>query len=210
VCRRFRLDHSGRNPGDITEVSDVSGGVYSGLDWNRALTVSSDTFTRVTSRFECRIGFIYGSEKHLPPDSQIWSVKNNQGEHNMLKDSKAFSGFSTGDIPKTKEFYAATLGLDVTESHGVLTLRLAGGNNVLIYPKPNHVPATFTVLNFSVNDVDLAVDELTKRGVRFEIYDLPDLKTDKKGIMRGNGPTIAWFKDSAGNILSVIEQTGTP
>jgi catechol 2,3-dioxygenase-like lactoylglutathione lyase family enzyme len=128
----------------------------------------------------------------------------------MLKDSKAFSGFSTGDIPKTREFYAATLGLDATESHGVLTLRLAGGNNVLIYPKPNHVPATFTVLNFPVQDVDLAVDELTRRGILFEICDLPGLKTDKKGIMLGNGPTIAWFKDPAGNILSVMEQAGTP
>ena len=124
----------------------------------------------------------------------------------MLKNSKAFSGFSAGDIPKAKEFYAGTLGLDVSESHGLLTLSLAGGNNVLIYPKPNHVPATFTVLNFPVTDVDLAVDELTKRGVRFEKYDLPDLKTDKKGVMRGNGPTIAWFKDPAGNILSVIDQ----
>jgi catechol 2,3-dioxygenase-like lactoylglutathione lyase family enzyme len=126
----------------------------------------------------------------------------------MLKDSKAFSGFSTGDIPKTKEFYAGTLGLDVAESHGVLTLRLAGGNNVLIYPKPNHVAATFTVLNFPVRDVDRAIDELTKRGVRFETYDLSGLKTDEKGIMRGNGPTIAWFKDPAGNILSVVEETG--
>ena len=124
----------------------------------------------------------------------------------MLKHSKAFSGFSAGDIPKVRKFYSETLGLDLTESHGLLTLRLAGGNNVLIYPKPNHVPATFTVLNFPVTDVDLVVDELTKRGVRFEIYDLPNLKTDKKGIMRGNGPTIAWFKDPAGNILSVIEE----
>jgi predicted enzyme related to lactoylglutathione lyase len=124
----------------------------------------------------------------------------------MLKDSKAFSGFSAGDIPKVRKFYSETLGLDVTESHGVLTLRLAGGNNVLIYPKPNHVPATFTVLNFPVKDVDLVVDELTKRGVRFEIYDLPNLKTDEQGIMRGNGPTIAWFKDPAGNILSVIAE----
>ncbi len=124
----------------------------------------------------------------------------------MLKHSKAFSGFSAGDIQTAKKFYSETLGLDVTEFHGVLTLRLAGGNNVLIYPKPNHVPATFTVLNFPVKDVDLAVDELTKRGVRFEMYDLPNLKTDKKGIMRGNGPTIAWFKDPAGNILSVIEE----
>jgi catechol 2,3-dioxygenase-like lactoylglutathione lyase family enzyme len=124
----------------------------------------------------------------------------------MLRDSKAFSGFSAGDTQTAKKFYSETLGLDVAESHGLLTLRLAGGNNVLIYPKPNHVPATFTVLNFPLKDVDLAVDELTKRGVRFEIYDLPDLKTDKKGIMRGNGPTIAWFKDPAGNILSVIEE----
>src|SRR5437868_15474390 len=123
----------------------------------------------------------------------------------MLKDSKAFSGFSAGDIPKTKEFYAAALGLDVMESHGLLTLHLAGGNNVLIYPKPNHVPATFTVLNFPVRDVDHAVDELTKRGIRFEIYNQGDLKTDEKGIMRGNGPTIAWFKDPAGNILSVLK-----
>ena len=134
------------------------------------------------------------------------STKNNQEDNSMLKDSKAFSGFSAGDIPTEKEFYSETLGLDVTESHGLLTLRLAGGNNVLIYPKPNHVPATFTVLNFPVKDVDLAVDELTKRGIRFEKYDLPDLKTDMKGIMRGNGPTIAWFKDPAGNILSVIEE----
>jgi predicted enzyme related to lactoylglutathione lyase len=124
----------------------------------------------------------------------------------MLRDSKAFSGFSVTDIQTAKKFYSETLGLDVTESHGVVTLRLAGGHKVLIYPKPNHVPATFTVLNFPVKDVDLAVDELTKRGVRFEMYDLRNLKTDKKGIMRGNGPTIAWFKDPAGNILSVIEE----
>ena len=114
----------------------------------------------------------------------------------MLEASKAFSGFSANDIGKAK----------VSQSHGLLTLHLAGDNNVLIYPKPNHVPATFTVLNFPVKDVDQAVDELTKRGVRFEIYDLPDIKTDKKGIMRGKGPTIAWFKDPAGNILSVLEQ----
>ena len=126
----------------------------------------------------------------------------------MLENSKAFSGFSANDIAKEKEFYAGTLGLDVSEAHGLLTLRLAGGHNVIIYPKPNHVPATFTVLNFPVGDVDLAVDELKKRGVRFEQYNLPDLKTDEKGIMRGNGPTIAWFKDPAGNILSVLEQEG--
>src|SRR5256885_16145698 len=109
----------------------------------------------------------------------------------MLKESKAFSGFSAGDMGKVREFYAETLGLSVSESHGMLTLRLAGGNDVLIYPKRNHIPASFTVLNFPVKDVDLAVDELKKRGVRFEQYDLPNLKTDEKGIMRGNGPTIA-------------------
>ena len=124
----------------------------------------------------------------------------------MLGDSKAFSGFSANDTEKAKEFYGRTLGLKVSETNGLLTLHLAGGSNVLIYPKPNHTPATFTVLNFPVDDMDQAVDELTKRGVRFEIYDLPDLKTDNKGIMRGSGPTIAWFKDPAGNILSVIEQ----
>jgi predicted enzyme related to lactoylglutathione lyase len=123
----------------------------------------------------------------------------------MLGDSKAFSGFSVNDIGKAEEFYGSTLGLKVSESNGLLTLHLAGGNNVLIYPKPNHTPATFTVLNFPVKDVDQAVDDLAKRGVHFEIYDLPDIKTDKKGIMRGNGPTIAWFKDPAGNILSVLE-----
>jgi predicted enzyme related to lactoylglutathione lyase len=129
----------------------------------------------------------------------------------MLRDSKAFSGFSANDIPKAKEFYGQTLGLKVSESNGLLTLHLTGGNNVLVYPKPNHTPAAFTVLNFPVEDVDQAVDELTKRGVRFEIYDLPNIKTDKKGIMRGNGPTIAWFKDPAGNILSVLErEQGSP
>ena len=128
----------------------------------------------------------------------------------MLKNSKAFSGFSANDIPRAKEFYAGTLGLTVSEDHGRLTLRLAGGNNVIVYPKPNHVPATFTILNFAVDDVDQAVDKLKKRGVRFEQYNQPDLKTDEKGIMRGNGPTIAWFKDPAGNILSVIEKSEAP
>src|SRR6266849_9331550 len=124
----------------------------------------------------------------------------------MLKDSKAFSGFSVDDIRKAKEFYGQTLGLKVSESHGLLTLHLAGGNNVLIYPKPNHAPATFTILNFPVGNVDKAVDELAKRGVRFEIYNTPDIKTDEKGIMSGRGPTVAWFKDPAGNILSVLDE----
>ena len=127
----------------------------------------------------------------------------------MLEKSEAFSGFAAPDIPKEKEFYSEKLGLKTSEDHGLLRLHLASGNNVLIYPKPNHVPATFTVLNFPVENVDVAVDQLKKRGVRFEHYDNPNLKTDDKGIMRGNGPTIAWFKDPAGNILSVIDQAGT-
>ena len=126
----------------------------------------------------------------------------------MLEQSHAFSGFSSNDIPKAAEFYGRTLGLDVKQADGMLELHLAGGHHVIVYPKPNHEPATFTVLNFPVESVDAAVDELTKRGVRFEKYDMPDLKTDARGIMRGNGPTIAWFKDPAGNILSVIEADG--
>jgi catechol 2,3-dioxygenase-like lactoylglutathione lyase family enzyme len=123
----------------------------------------------------------------------------------MLEKSKAFSGFSVNDTQKAKEFYGRTLGLEVSESNGLLNLRLAGGTTVLIYPKPNHVPATFTVLNFPVDSVDKAVDDLTKRGVRFQVYSEPDLKTDERGIFRGGGPVIAWFKDPAGNILSVLE-----
>ncbi len=124
----------------------------------------------------------------------------------MLSNSKAFSGFSVNDTQKAKQFYGQTLGLEVSESNGLLTLHLAGDNKVLIYPKPNHTPATFTILNFPVDNVDKAVDELTKRGVRFEIYNQLDIKTNEKGIMRGKGPTIAWFKDPAGNILSVLDR----
>src|ERR1700730_598125 len=126
----------------------------------------------------------------------------------MLEKSKAFSGFSANDIQRAKEFYGRTLGLDVSESHGLLNLHLAGGTTVLIYPKPNHVPATFTVLNFPVDSVDKAVDELTKRGVRFQIYSEPELTPEERGIFRGAGPVIAWFKDPAANILSVLEHKG--
>jgi catechol 2,3-dioxygenase-like lactoylglutathione lyase family enzyme len=124
----------------------------------------------------------------------------------MFEKSKAFSGFSVNDTQKAKEFYGRTLGLEVSESNGLLKLHLASGTTVLIYPKPNHTPATFTILNFPVDNVDKAVDELTKRGVRFEIYNQPNLKTDERGVFRGEGPVIAWFKDPAGNILSVLEQ----
>ena len=124
----------------------------------------------------------------------------------MFKDTNAFSGFSVDDVPKAKAFYGQTLGLEVSEAYGLLELHLAGGSKILIYPKPNHTPATFTILNFPVDNIEQAVDELTKLGVRFERYDEGDLKTDEKGIFRGGGPKIAWFKDPAGNILSVLEE----
>jgi predicted enzyme related to lactoylglutathione lyase len=122
----------------------------------------------------------------------------------MFRQSRAFSGFSTNDIERARKFYADTLGVDVSDDNGMLSLHLAGGGNVLIYPKPNHEPATFTVLNFPVKNIDETVDKLTNAGVQFERYD--GMKQDQRGIMRDQGPPIAWFKDPAGNILSVLEQ----
>jgi catechol 2,3-dioxygenase-like lactoylglutathione lyase family enzyme len=124
----------------------------------------------------------------------------------MFKDTKAFSGFSVNDLQKAQEFYGQTLGLDVTKDKEGLVLHITGGCKIFIYPKPNHAPATFTILNFPVDNVEKAVGELAKRGVRFEIYSEGDLKTDEKGIFRGEGPKIAWFKDPAGNFLSVLEE----
>lgn len=122
----------------------------------------------------------------------------------MFGDTRAFSGFSVDDIPKAKHFYGETLGLRVSEEHGMLNLHIAGGTDILVYPKGNHTPAEFTVLNFPVDDIDRAVDELTARGVRFERYE--GMKADEKGIVRGSaGPQIAWFKDPAGNVLSVLQ-----
>jgi catechol 2,3-dioxygenase-like lactoylglutathione lyase family enzyme len=127
-------------------------------------------------------------------------------EREMFEDTKAFSGYSVDDIGRAKEFYGRTLGLKVTDENGLLNLHVAGGTNILIYPKPtNHEPATFTVLNFPVEDVEQAVDGLIERGVTFEQYE-GDLETDEKGIFHGGGPKIAWFRDPAGNILSVIEE----
>jgi len=124
----------------------------------------------------------------------------------MLNVNKAFSSFSVNDIQKAKEFYGKTLGLELASGpEGTLVLPLSGGTKALMYPKPNHQAATFTVLNFPVDNVEKAVDVLSQRGVLFEVYDEPSLKTDARGISRGNGPTIAWFKDPAGNILSVLE-----
>ncbi|MGI8735447.1 MAG: VOC family protein [Pyrinomonadaceae bacterium] len=122
----------------------------------------------------------------------------------MFKEAEAFSSFSVNDLKKAREFYGGTLGLEVAETPEGLELHLAG-NTVFIYPKPNHTPASFTVLNFSVNNIEEAVDEIVALGLRLEHYDLPDMKTDERGIARGPGPKIAWFKDPAGNILSVLE-----
>jgi catechol 2,3-dioxygenase-like lactoylglutathione lyase family enzyme len=125
----------------------------------------------------------------------------------MLKDSPAFSGFSSNDISQAKEFYGEKLGLDVAEENGILRLRLGGGHTVIIYPKENHEPATFTVLNFPVTDIERAVDGLRAKGVEFEHYGGNDgPRTDARGIFRDEGPLIAWFVDPAGNILSVLEQ----
>jgi catechol 2,3-dioxygenase-like lactoylglutathione lyase family enzyme len=124
----------------------------------------------------------------------------------LFKDAKAFSSFSVNDLKQAKEFYGQTLGLDVSESAEGLELRNKG-TTVFLYPKPNHTPASFTVLNFPVDDIETAVEELETMGIRLEHYDLPDIKTDERGIFRGDpGPQIAWFKDPAGNILSVLEE----
>jgi catechol 2,3-dioxygenase-like lactoylglutathione lyase family enzyme len=124
-----------------------------------------------------------------------------------LSSAPAFSGYSTNDVPAAKRFYGDTLGLETTESMGGLGLRFSNGHRVFIYPKPNHEPATFTVLNFPVDDVEATVDALTARGVTFERY--PGMTQDAKGIARSSGPDqgpdIAWFKDPAGNILSVLK-----
>jgi catechol 2,3-dioxygenase-like lactoylglutathione lyase family enzyme len=125
----------------------------------------------------------------------------------LFENTKAFSGFSVDDIPAAKRFYGETLGLEVSEDNGLLTLHIAGDRDVLVYPKPNHEPATFTILNFPVDEIEPAVDALAERGVSFERYEGSELETDEKGIFHGGGPLIAWFKDPAGNVLSVIEQS---
>lgn len=125
----------------------------------------------------------------------------------MLQNSKAFSSFSVDDVQKAKEFYHGVLGLEVKDNPmGVIEVVVSASSNILLYPKTNHVPATFTVLNFPVENIEQTVDELIAKGVKFEIYNQESIKTDQKGISRGNGgPDIAWFRDPAGNILSVLE-----
>ncbi len=125
----------------------------------------------------------------------------------MFEETEAFSGFAVPDVEAAKQFYGDTLGISVTEEEGMLSLHIAGGRDVLIYPKPDHAPANYTILNFPVPDVERAVDELAERGVQFEHYPEMEADTDAKGIFRGGGPLIAWFTDPAGNILSVIEQS---
>jgi catechol 2,3-dioxygenase-like lactoylglutathione lyase family enzyme len=123
----------------------------------------------------------------------------------MFTDTKAFSGFAVPGIEAARAFYADTLGIEVTEEHGLLTLHLAGGDRpTLIYPKPDHKPATYTILNFPVDDIEAAVDELVARGVTIERYE--GMAQDERGIMRAGGPYIAWFTDPAGNVLSVLQE----
>ena len=125
----------------------------------------------------------------------------------MLANSKAYNGFAVDDLEQARRFYGETLGLDtevLDEENGLMTLHLAGGRDTLVYRKPDFTPATYTILNFEVDDIDEAVDGLVERGVRFERYDAFD--QDEKGISRGRGPAIAWFKDPAGNILSVLQE----
>ncbi len=122
----------------------------------------------------------------------------------MFANSKAFSGFAVDDLQKAREFYGDTLGVKTSEQNGLLTLHLAGDRDTMVYEKPDFVPATYTILNFPVDDIDQAVEELSGRGVRFERYDGFD--QDEKGIARGPGPQVAWFKDPAGNTLALMEQ----
>ena len=126
----------------------------------------------------------------------------------MFTNAKAFSGFAVDDVAAAREFYGDKLGLEVSEENGLLTLQIAGDRPTLVYPKEGHTPAEYTILNFPVDDIDAAVDELTSRGVELERYEGTEVETDDKGIFRGGGPLIAWFKDPAGNVLSVIEADG--
>jgi catechol 2,3-dioxygenase-like lactoylglutathione lyase family enzyme len=122
----------------------------------------------------------------------------------MFTDTKAFSGFAVDDLARARDFYGGTLGIRTSEEHGLMTLHLAGDRPTLVYPKPGHTPADYTILNFSVDDIDAAVEELTRRGVVFERYD--GFPQDEEGVMRGEGPPIAWFRDPAGNVLSVLQE----
>jgi catechol 2,3-dioxygenase-like lactoylglutathione lyase family enzyme len=122
----------------------------------------------------------------------------------MFAMTEAFSGFAVDDLDRAQQFYGETLGLETSVEHGLMTLHLAGERPTLVYPKPNHTPADYTILNFKVDDVESAVDELAARGVQLERYD--GMEQDERGIMRGGGPYIGWFKDPAGNVLAVLQE----
>ena len=167
------------------------------------LRTAGDVVTLLTARMEI-------AHSHLTVLLDLLGVQNlaEPQVETMLTDSPAFGAFSCDDVPAAKEFYGNVLGLDVTEENGMLTLHLGGGRSKLVYSKGDqHVPASFTVINFPVDDVEAAVDELTTRGVIFEKYEGSPMSTDDKGVFRKRGPLIAWFKDPAGNILSVIAPT---
>jgi len=121
----------------------------------------------------------------------------------VFANTKAFSGFAVDDMEKAREFYGKTLGIRTSEEYGLMTLHLAGDRDTLVYPKPDHTPATYTILNFPVDDIEQAVDTLVERGVRFERYE--DFEQDERAIFRKGGPYIAWFTDPAGNMLSVLQ-----
>ena len=133
------------------------------------------------------------------------SKRSEERASNIFKEAESFSSFSVNDLKAAKDFYSQRLGLDVSETPEGLELR-TGDNTMFLYPKPNHTPASFTVLNFKVDDIQEAIKELAAVGVSLERYNLPDIKTDERGIFGGPGHQIAWFKDPAGNILSVIEE----
>jgi catechol 2,3-dioxygenase-like lactoylglutathione lyase family enzyme len=125
-------------------------------------------------------------------------------ERSMFATTEAFSGFAVDDLERAREFYGEKLGLETSVEHGRMTLHLAGGRPTLVYPKPNHTPADYTILNFKVDDVEAAVDELATRGVQLERYE--GIEQDERGIMRAGGPYIGWFKDPAGNVLAVLQE----
>ena len=133
------------------------------------------------------------------------SKRSREQASNIFKEADSFSSFSVDDLKEAKDFYRETLGLDVSESPEGLELR-TGDNTIFLYPKPNHKPASFTILNFQVDDIEQAIQQLTAMGVSLERYNLPEIKTNERGIFSGPGHQIAWFKDPAGNILSVIEE----
>ena len=131
-----------------------------------------------------------------------------EGQTPIFKDVPAFPSFAAKDLKAEKAFFTDTLGLEVDDQQGMLFLNIAGSNKILVYQKPDHTPASFTVLNFPVDDINAAVDELTSRGIKFERYNVAGLTPNEKLIYRGEGPPIAWFKDPSGNIFSVLEGTG--